>query len=237
MRSRSLALAALPLLLLAACARPADTASPAGSGSSGAPGDSPASSDMVTPVGGDLRIGEAWYLVTASVSSARMPDVITLSFEPDRVGGQAPVNTWSAEYTATDSGGLELGPIASTLMAGSEEAMDAEGAYFALLETVDGYTTVEGGELYLFDGQMNVLVYSSTPQPEVEPTISDAILEVAGDIVGMTEAEAQAEVGDAGFMWRVVARDGEQFALTEDYVVSRINATIVDDRVTETYIG
>ena len=236
MRLRSIALVALSVTLMTACARAGDSAAPASGGSSAA-GDSPVSSDMVKPVGGDLRIGEPWYLVGTSQSSVQMPEGVTITFEADTVGGQAPVNSWSAGYTSTDGGGLELGPIASTLMAGSEEAMDAESAYFALLETVDGYTTVEAGELYLFDGQMNVLVYSSTPQPAVEPTISDATVTVAEDVVGMTESTAQAEVEGAGLVWRVVARDGEQFALTEDYVVSRINATIVDDRVTETYVG
>ena len=237
MRLRSIALVALSVTLLAACARAADDASPASGGGSGAPGDSPVSSDMVKPVGGDLRIGEPWHLVGGSVSAVAMPEGLTITFEADQVGGQAPVNSWSAGYTSTSAGGLELGPIASTLMAGPDEAMRAEEAYFGLLDTVDGYTAVEGGELYLFDGQMNVLVYTATPQPQVEPTISDATQAFAQDIVGMTEAEAQTAVEEAGSVWRIVARDGEQFAITEDYVVIRINATVVDDRVTETYVG
>jgi hypothetical protein len=53
----------------------------------------------------------------------------------------------------------------------------------------------------------------------------------------MTEAEAIFAIEDAGFIARVVARDGEYFAVTEDYSVSRINLVVVDDRVTEATVG
>lgn len=210
--------------------------SPTSDAGSGAPGDTPVTSDMVTPVGGDLRVGEPWYLLGASVSSVQMPEGVTMTFDKATVGGQAPVNSWSADYTATATGGLELGPIASTLMAGPDDAMRAEEAYFALLATVDGYTAVEAGELYLFDGQAQVLTFTTTQMPS-DPEISDATMAVAQDIVGMNEATAQAAVEEAGLVWRVAARDGEQYALTEDYVVTRVNATIVDGAVTETWVG
>lgn len=228
-----IALAALSLSL-AACAQP-EGVSAVGDDAGG--GDQPVASDPITPVGGDLRIGEPWFLVGASVSSVPMPEGVVLTFEADRVGGRAPVNSWSAQYSASAAGALEFGPIASTRMAGPEEAMRAEDAYLALLEGVDGYTTVESGELYLFDDQMDVLTFSAVPQPAGEPTISDSTLELAADVIGTSEAEAQASVENAGLVWRVAARDGEQFALTEDYVVVRINATIVGGVVTETWVG
>jgi heat shock protein HslJ len=233
MRTRHIAIAAFALTLLAGCARASE---PASDGGSAAPGDSPVTSDMVTPVGGDLRVGELWYLLGASISSVQMPEGVTLTFEEATVGGKAPVNSWSADYTASAAGELELGPIASTLMAGPDDAMRAEEAFFALLETVDGYTAVQAGELYLFDGQAQVLTFTTTQQPS-EPQISDATMAVAQDIVGMSEAKAQAAVEGAGLVWRVAARDGEQYALTEDYVVTRVNVTIVDGEVTDTWVG
>jgi hypothetical protein len=235
MKTTLIAVAAIALTVLGACARPAEL-DPAADGGSAPPGDTPVASDMVKPVGGDLRIGEPWYLLGASISSVQMPEGVTMTFEKTSVGGKAPVNSWSANYTATPTGGLELGPIASTLMAGPDEAMRAETAFFALLETVDGYTAVEAGELYLFDGQAQVLTFSTTQQP-AEPTISDATLKLAEDVVGMTEAAARTTVEEAGHIWRVAARDGQKFALTEDYIMTRINATIVDDKVTETWVG
>ena len=55
---------------------------------------------------------------------------------------------------------------------------------------------------------------------------------VATAYVGLTEEEAeeQARVDDRPY--RVGARDGEQFMLTEDYVVGRITVTITDGVVT-----
>jgi heat shock protein HslJ len=233
MRTPTIIVAALALTMLGACAR---DITPAADGASAPPGDTAASSDMVTPVGGDLRVGQPWYLVGTSLSSVMMPEGVTITFEDKTVGGRAPVNSWSADYTVTARGGLELGPIASTLMAGPDEAMRAEEAYFALLETVDGYTAVEAGELYLFDDQAQVLTFSTTQQPS-EPQISDATLAVAQDVIGMTEKKAQSTVEAAGLTYRVVSRDGEGLAVTDDYSVVRVNATIVDGEVTETYVG
>jgi hypothetical protein len=192
---------------------------------------------MVKPVGGDLRIGQTWYLVGTSLSSLQVPEGVTITFEADTVGGAAPVNSWSAGYTAQPDGGLELDAIASTLMAGPDEAMRAEQAYFELLDGVDGYTTVEAGELYLFDGQANTLVYSVNPPVEDPTAIADGTQALAAEVVGMTEAKAQAAVEAADHIFRVGARDGEQFALTEDYVVTRITVTVQDDTVTEAVIG
>lgn len=155
-------------------------------GRQGGAGDTPTSSDIVKPVGGHRRIGEPWYLVERSLSSVQMPEGVTLNFAADTVGGQAPFRAWSAEYPATDVGGLELRLIASTLIAGPEEAMRAEEGFFALLDTVDGCTAVEAGELSLFDEQAQVLACSATPQPG-EPTLRDATIAVAEDLVGVSQ--------------------------------------------------
>lgn len=151
----------LTICLLAACARAADPAPRAADPSAGAAGGDPAgSSDMVKPVGGDLRIGEPWYLVGGMLQSPTAAPV-TLTFDTADVAGQGPVNSYSTTYTATMDGGLELGEWTSTLVAGPEDLMAAESELMGLLAEVDGYTTVEGGELYLFDGDLNVLTYST----------------------------------------------------------------------------
>jgi heat shock protein HslJ len=192
---------------------------------------------MVTPVGGDLRIGETWYLTWMSGDAPRAGADITLTFEDGRAGGQAPVNSYSGDYTTTDSGGLELGPIASTLMAGEPDAMRAEEQFFTLLEAVDGYTTVAAGEMYLFDGDLQTMAFALTPGVPEEPSVSEEAEALAASVIGMTEAEAQRTVEEAGYVFRVVSRDGVSFPITEDYSVTRINVTVVKNLVTESYVG
>ena len=80
------------------------------------------------------------------------------------------------------------------------------------------------------------LVYAVEP-PSDEPTIDDETQAVALEVIGMSEAEAQRTVQEAGLTFRVVSRDGTALMVTEDYSVTRINATVVDDEVTESTIG
>jgi heat shock protein HslJ len=222
--------------LLAACAQTADPVAGGADPASGAAGgDAAVSSDMVKPVGGDLRIGKQWYLVGGMLQESPSSDV-TLTFEEKTVGGQGPVNSYSADYTTTSTGGLSFGVFASTLMAGPDAEMAAEAELLATLDKVDGYTTVEAGELYLFEGDMNVLTYSATPVT-AEPTISDATQKLSEEVVGLPEDEAQAAIEGAGLTYRVVARDGKALAATDDYSVTRINVAVDEGTVTEATIG
>lgn len=61
--------------------------------------------------------------------------------------------------------------------------------------------------------------------------------EQANTLLGMSEAEATATAGSNGWVVRVAARDGEQFALTMDYNPKRVNLTIDGDVVTDVFIG
>jgi hypothetical protein len=231
----------LPILLLTigllvSCARTTDPAAGGTDPSSGAAGgDSAVSSDLVKPVGGDLRIGRPWYLVGGLLEESPSTDV-TLTFEEDRVGGQGPVNAYSADYAATPTGGLDLGVFASTLMAGPDADMAAEAELLDTLDKVDGYTTVEAGELYLFEGDRNVLTYTAEPVT-AEPTIAAATQKLSEEVVGLPEDEAQAAVEGAGLTYRVVARDGKALAATDDYSVTRINVAVDNGTVTEATIG
>jgi len=237
-RSRPLLLACLALgsMLLAACARSVDPAGPGtpGAGGSG-PADQPVTSDLVSPVGGDLRRDSPWYLLGGTLPSSSDTPTVTMTFGTAQVGGRAYVNAWSAPYTATPSGGLTLGPIAATRMAGPPEAMAAEQEFLDLLATVDGYAAVQAGELYLFDGDRNVLTFSATPAQM--PTVSASTTALAARVVGMSQAQARRAVEAAGRTFRVVSRDGEALVVTDDYRTDRINATVVDGTVTSTTVG
>lgn len=224
--------------MLAACAQSADRGAAPPSPADPSGGDAATSSDLVRPVGGDLRMGEPWHLVGTSLSSIEMPPGLTITFEEDTVGGAGPVNQWFAEYTATADGHLTMSALGSTLIGSDDEQLTtAESAYFELLGMVDGYTAVDGGELYLFDDQANTLVFSVDPPVEDPTAISEATRTLAEHVVGMTESEAKAAVEPADHTFRVGARDGERFALTADYNITRITVTVEADRVTEATIG
>ena len=66
-----------------------------------------------------------------------------------QVSGSGGCNNYFASYTSTDEGALTInGPIGSTAMA-CLEGMEAEGAYFAALETVNAWALNENGNLEL----------------------------------------------------------------------------------------
>lgn len=208
-------------LLLASCASP----------------DSPNSaSSAVQPVGGDLRDGQTWYLIGSTIDPAPPSDGLALTFEGDTVSGEGPINTWFGPFTAAPDGSLDIGPLASTKMSGTDEEMAAETAYLAALESVDGYAAVDSGELYLFSGDELVLTYSAVPAGE-DPTITPETEALAESLVGMSEADAEAAVSAANHELRVGARDGEQFPLTEDFRPKRITITLEKGVVTEAKPG
>lgn len=56
-------------------------------------------------------------------------------------------------------------------------------------------------------------------------------------LLGYTEADAERCASELGWTYRVGQRDGESFALTEDFSLQRVTVVIVDDRVTEITVG
>lgn len=61
--------------------------------------------------------------------------------------------------------------------------------------------------------------------------------EQAATLIGKTEVDAEAYAHDNGWVWRVGQRDGEQFALTQDYCECRVTVSIENDVVTEAVVG
>ena len=53
----------------------------------------------------------------------------------------------------------------------------------------------------------------------------------------MGESDAQVAAGERGLTVRVVARDGEYFAVTKDYRTDRVNFVINDGVVVKATIG
>jgi|GEM_PF-1301779 len=93
---------------------------------------------------------------------------------------------------------------------------------FAFEDTTD--TTIDGGE--------------PMPKPAPEPGIDNPIpAEEANTLIGLSEDEAMKVASSEGWEFRVAARDGEQYMLTKDYVMNRVNVTIVEGTITEVSVG
>lgn len=78
--------------------------------------------------------GSKWKLDGWSVSSLDPADFeITAAFTADKIAGKSAVNQYNGPYVANESGQFSVGPLATTSMAGPEEAMRAETIYLTLL--------------------------------------------------------------------------------------------------------
>ena len=79
---------------------------------------------------------------------------------------------------------------------------------------------------------------TSSSDMQLEP--SETALAVADEVIGMSEAEAIATIegiSSEQLTARVVRRDDENYAVTMDYRINRINLEIDNGLVTKTYIG
>jgi hypothetical protein len=61
--------------------------------------------------------------------------------------------------------------------------------------------------------------------------------EAANTLLGMSEQEATSTAEANGWVVRIAARDGEQFALTMDYNPKRVNLTVDNGVVSDVFIG
>jgi heat shock protein HslJ len=80
-------------------------------------------------------------------------------FEDGRVSGTA-VNAYSGSYGLDGNGGLTIGELTTTLMAGPPELQAVETAYYAALRKTASYTS-DGSTLILYDADgAQILVFS-----------------------------------------------------------------------------
>jgi heat shock protein HslJ len=81
----------------------------------------------------------------------------TATFEGGVVSGSGGVNRYTAAYTTEEPDGITIEQPAATLMAGPEDAMAQEQAYFAALAAAASFA-VDGSSLTLMDDQGATLV-------------------------------------------------------------------------------
>ncbi|MFN8184953.1 MAG: META domain-containing protein [Candidatus Nanopelagicales bacterium] len=196
------------VLVLAACSSGSTT-----------PGPSPS---PPAPVPQALAPGSTWVVV----GPAALGEDVTITFADGQVTGKAAVNTYSAPFTATEDGSIDIGPITSTEIGGTPAQMAAEEQYFDALERAEAYDSDEV-QLTLRTGSEALVRFAQPDSPAV----------FGRSLVGMKVARARKTAQAQGYDFRVVSVDGQSKPVTMDYRPDRLNATVVDGRVTEVTVG
>ncbi len=115
----------------------------------------------------ELPWGTQWDLADACDSSVDWSSMrVTLGFQQERAGGQAPVNRYFGTCRAEPDGTLVLGPFGMTMMAGRPAQMAAEQAYLRLLEQVSGFRVTDGRLELLNPVGVRILTYVPSADPE-----------------------------------------------------------------------
>ena len=109
--------------------------------------------------------GTAWDLVGWSQNDADLERFgITAEFEDGRIAGRSAVNSYFGEAKVRGNGDLLVGVLGSTMMAGPDDAMEAEGTYLRLLQQMSRWQ-LDGAALHLSDedGKLHVRYRSAKP--------------------------------------------------------------------------
>jgi len=123
----------------------------------------------------------------------------------------APAGSVTPDTTAEVEDGMET-PVETIVTAPAETVNEDDGA----AETLAGCPEIADTEISLEN-----------------PIAKDT----ADLLVGLTEKVATACAESKGWVVRVVAKDGEEFMLTADYLANRVGLTVENDVVTAVIVG
>lgn len=124
--------------------------------------------------------GTVWVLTSYvdGTATSQVPSGVRVdaSFATSTISGRAPVNTYTGPYTTSGDSAIEIGPLASTMMAGPKKAMDLERAFFDALQRATSYS-VDGDTLELADaGGATLLTFTA----EAPPSLSGSVWRATG---------------------------------------------------------
>jgi heat shock protein HslJ len=171
----------------------------------------------------------AWELTSGTVDGDAIPREpgypITLTLEPDRMGGTAACNGYGGSYQAGD-GTITFGDISITEMGCDGGVMDSEAAYMAALLLVDGYQLGDDGLALTGPGvELSYKLLPPVPTSELVGTvwILDGLID--GDSVSSTMGdEATLELFTDGSL---IGSTGCR-TLTGTYVVTGASVEFTD---------
>ena len=100
----------------------------------------------------------SWTLETLGGSAADATVPTTLSMNTGEATGNAGVNTFNGSYDAPSDGVLTFGPLATTMMAGPDNAMQQEQAFLKALGDTKKFPTEDGALVLMDDGETRLAV-------------------------------------------------------------------------------
>ena len=140
------------------------------------------------------------------------------------------------QQTAVPLVGAGSGPaeqFIATLKVKVVEALDVALNWLSGLPTTQ-FTEFLSGVLLLVRRTLLPEVCQGTGCPSAS---SEPARESTDGLIGLTEATAVDEAESGGWVVRVVARDGEYYPVTKDYLLSRVNLIVDGGIVTSVSVG
>jgi heat shock protein HslJ len=100
----------------------------------------------------------SWKLETLNGAAADPAVPTTLSMTDGKATGNAGINQFNGSYSAPSDGVLTFGPLASTQMAGPDNAMKQEQAFLTVLADTKKFTTDNGALVLMDDSETKLAV-------------------------------------------------------------------------------
>lgn len=102
-----------------------------------------------------------WKLETLNGAKSDPAVVSTLTMDDGTANGNAGVNTFNGSYSAPSDGVLTFGTLATTMMAGPDNAMQQEQAFLKALADTKKFTTEDGALVLMDDAETKLAVLAA----------------------------------------------------------------------------
>ncbi len=103
----------------------------------------------------------SWKLVTLNGAAADATVPSTLTMNTGKANGNAGVNQFNGSYDAPSDGVLTFGALATTMMAGPDNAMKQEQAFLKALADTKKFTTQDGGLVLMDSSDTKLAVFKA----------------------------------------------------------------------------
>ena len=100
----------------------------------------------------------SWKLETLNGAAADPAVPSALQMDEGKASGNAGINQFNGSYSAPSDGVLTFGPLASTQMAGPDNAMQQETAFLKALADTKKFTTEDGALVLMDDNETRLAV-------------------------------------------------------------------------------